>query len=583
MVVVQSVGEGPETNNKGYVGASNRFERVPKSVFIVTIMVAAFSVFAKAQLSVKVLAPTSASVGSPVYYEAYASNPSCDGGISSMRIYSAPGVVAYKTSGNHIETFIPLQPGSYNTAVQAFDNCGNVSKQTVAVTTTSTAGVTVFLPTASSSNAPVHIAASAQSTCSISSMRIYTAPSVSPYAINSNQTDAFVNLAPGAYSMVAQAWDSCGNVYKSPFNVNVTTASDNYLYSTGGQGIYQFKINEGVVTNPNAPNAPPTYAAQNTESVVADPGGNFVYAVTGTNVTGFQVDHATGKLYPMPGSPFLTKQYSTLIAQMDPAGHFLFVSFTTPLYLVSYAIDRSTGALTAAGSVQVPHNPNFPVALSVNPTGSLVYLTAGDATLQMYGYTVDRVKGALNPVPGNGFTIPNALASGGVAAGEKYLYVVAVTSGTFGEYAIYGYSIASDGSLTAISQPPVDDPNFLVSPLQDWFGRTLWGLECSMGSPCLQDFAVATFPINSGDGTLGSATRNDTGISQSSVEVEDHSGQYLYAGGQQCIGSSCDYPFPPPPGFVGSARLNSSGVPSQVLGGIPTHDDFAPRAIAVSP
>lgn len=584
MAAPGSIRTSEETSNHRYVGVSRFRHESLEIAFLLSSILAGFCTpSANAQLSVKILAPTPASFGSPVYYEADASNPSCSGGVRSMRIYSAPGVVAYSTSGNHIETFIDLHSGSYNTVVQAWDNCGNIAKQSIALTITSTAGVSVFLPSASPGNSPVHVAASAQSTCSISSMRIYTAPSESPYSINSNETDAFLTLAPGAYSMVAQAWDTCGNVYKSPFNVSVATASDNYLYSTGGPGIYQFKINKGVVTNPNAPNAPPSYSAQNAESVVVDPGGNFVYAITGTNVTGFQVDRATGTLYPMPGSPFFTKQFSTVIAQMDPAGHFLFVSFDTPLYLVTYAIDRSTGALSAAGSVQVPHMPNFPVSLSVNPTGSLVYLTAGDSYLQLYGYSVDRASGALNAVPGNPYTVPNALASGGVSTGPNYLYVAADTSGTFGEYGVYGYSIASNGSLTAISQSPVSDPNYLSGPLQDWFGRSFWGLECSMSSPCLQDFAVATFPINSADGSLETPTRTYTSISDSTVEVEDHSGQFLYVGGQQCIGSSCDYPYPPPPGFVGSAQLNSAGIPAHVLGGIPTHDDFAPRAIAVSP
>ena len=139
-----------EANNKARwqsVDTSNRLRGVLGTGFVLSIIIAGFcSAFANAQLTVKVIAPTSGSPGSPVYYEAYASNASCNGGISAMRIYSAPGVVAYSTGGNHIETFIDLQPGSYNTEVQARDNCGNVAKQSVAFTTTSTAGVTVFLP-----------------------------------------------------------------------------------------------------------------------------------------------------------------------------------------------------------------------------------------------------------------------------------------------------------------------------------------------------------------------------------------------------------------------------------------------------
>jgi hypothetical protein len=51
-----------------------------------------------------------------------------------MRIYTAPGVVAYAVKGGHIETFIKLNPGTYNTVVQTWDNCGVVAKASVTVT-----------------------------------------------------------------------------------------------------------------------------------------------------------------------------------------------------------------------------------------------------------------------------------------------------------------------------------------------------------------------------------------------------------------------------------------------------------------
>lgn len=555
-----------------------------KGFILFFITAGLFTVIANAQLTVTVVAPTSGTFGSPVYYEAYASNPTCSGGISAMRIYSAPGVVAYATSGNHIETFISLTPGTYSTVVQAWDNCGNVAKQPVSVTTTSAAGVSVFLPSGSTASAPVHVAASAQGTCSISSMRIYTAPSVGPYTVNSNQTDAFLTLAPGTYNLVAQAWDSCGNVYKTPFNVNVSPASEKYLFATDGNAIQQYVINQGVVSNPNSPKAPPRFPVSSTANNVAvDPGGNFLYVVTGVNITGFQVDHATGKLYPMPGSPFAPIAYSSTLATMDPAGHFLAVSYDTPLYLVTYTIDRSTGALTSAGSIQVPPQNNFPVSLTVNPTGAFAYFSAGWTTLQVYGYAVDRTSAALTPVPGSPYTVPNALPSGGISAGPQYLYVGSTTSGLFGTGAIWGYSMASDGSLTQVPGSPFSDTNLAFSPTEDWFGRSLWTPECSISAACLQGYAVGTFPINGGNGMLGTPNTLYTGISEISIAVESYSGQYLYLAGQQCIGSSCEYPYPPPPGIVGSFKLNSSAVPVQLLGGIATHDSYAPKSIAVSP
>src|SRR5882762_3804803 len=75
-----------------------------------------------------------ASVGSPVNYVASASSPSCSKGISALRIYTATGVNAYTINSNRLNTNINLPVGSYNTTVQAWDNCGGVGKATVNIT-----------------------------------------------------------------------------------------------------------------------------------------------------------------------------------------------------------------------------------------------------------------------------------------------------------------------------------------------------------------------------------------------------------------------------------------------------------------
>jgi hypothetical protein len=72
--------------------------------------------------TVTVLAPKAGvSVGSPIFYSAYATSAACTKGIAAMRIYTADHVGAYTVNGAHIETFIKLNPGTYNTVVQAWD------------------------------------------------------------------------------------------------------------------------------------------------------------------------------------------------------------------------------------------------------------------------------------------------------------------------------------------------------------------------------------------------------------------------------------------------------------------------------
>ena len=73
---------------------------------------------------------------SPAHYVASASSPQCARGITGMRIYLAPHVVAYKAQSNSIDTELPLTPGSYKTVVQAWDACGNIAKTVADFTVT---------------------------------------------------------------------------------------------------------------------------------------------------------------------------------------------------------------------------------------------------------------------------------------------------------------------------------------------------------------------------------------------------------------------------------------------------------------
>jgi major membrane immunogen (membrane-anchored lipoprotein) len=53
-----------------------------------------------------------------------------------MRVYTAPGVDAYTVDSSSLNTHLPLSPGTYNTVVQSWDNCGNVGKTFVTITVT---------------------------------------------------------------------------------------------------------------------------------------------------------------------------------------------------------------------------------------------------------------------------------------------------------------------------------------------------------------------------------------------------------------------------------------------------------------
>lgn len=83
---------------------------------------------------VSVSSPGSGStVGSPVHFVASATT-NCSAGVSSMGIYTAPSVLAYKVSGATLNTSLTLSNGTYNTVVQEWDKCGGASKTPITIT-----------------------------------------------------------------------------------------------------------------------------------------------------------------------------------------------------------------------------------------------------------------------------------------------------------------------------------------------------------------------------------------------------------------------------------------------------------------
>jgi len=80
--------------------------------------------------TINVIAPSGLSASSPVHYVATAST-TCSGGAASIGIYTSPGQLAYVTSGASLDTNLPLNPGTYNTTVQSWDQCGGSAKAAV--------------------------------------------------------------------------------------------------------------------------------------------------------------------------------------------------------------------------------------------------------------------------------------------------------------------------------------------------------------------------------------------------------------------------------------------------------------------
>src|SRR5580698_1575723 len=240
--------------------------------------------------SVSVSAPSNGSnVSTTVQYVATATS-SCSKGVSAMGIYTAPGVLAYTVQGNRLNTELNLSPGTYNTVVQEWDNCGSASTTPITIhvagnsaevnvsspknnstgylaykasgaslntlltlnpgtyntvvqewdncngsastpVTIQVGGsgggsgqVVVTAPTANSSvSSNVQYVASATSPCSkgVSAMGIYTAPGALAYTTQGAKLNTTLTLGPGVYHTVVQEWDNCGGSVGAPLTITV--------------------------------------------------------------------------------------------------------------------------------------------------------------------------------------------------------------------------------------------------------------------------------------------------------------------------------------------------------------------------
>jgi hypothetical protein len=84
--------------------------------------------------SVYVSAPQANSRVSPTVQYVASASTTCLKGVAAMGIYTAPGALAYSTQGAQLNTLLELKPGTYQTVVEEWDNCGGASVTPITIT-----------------------------------------------------------------------------------------------------------------------------------------------------------------------------------------------------------------------------------------------------------------------------------------------------------------------------------------------------------------------------------------------------------------------------------------------------------------
>ena len=99
----------------------------------ILLFLAALAIATPAVAGVTIVAPVNNSnVATSVQYVATATT-TCAKGVSAMGIYTAPNVLAYAVNGSTLNTGLTLNPGTYNTVVEEWDNCGGASTTPVTI------------------------------------------------------------------------------------------------------------------------------------------------------------------------------------------------------------------------------------------------------------------------------------------------------------------------------------------------------------------------------------------------------------------------------------------------------------------
>ena len=196
---------------------------------------------------------------------------------------------------------------------------------------------------------------------------------------------------------------------------------------------------------------------------------SYVYAtdLNAGTVAGFAYDGPTGKLTPVPGSPFPVGDTPMQVAQAGPQGKFLYVSNSNDPDggISAFTVDFNTGALTPIPGSPFPTGPagSFPgpsvlvVGGNANGGNHLYVALTGTATInnKIAGFAIDPNTGSLTALPGSPFATGHnpqsmALVPVTLVGGQEFLYTANVQDGTISAFTVDG----STGGLTPVSGSP---------------------------------------------------------------------------------------------------------------------------------
>jgi 6-phosphogluconolactonase len=261
------------------------------------------------------------------------------------------------------------------------------------------------------------------------------------------------------------------------------------LYYLGSSDILGASLSTTGTLAPLTAFTPPTLpSSAGNDMVIVNK--KFLYLPQNDSLTiqAFAIDHTTGTLTKITGSPFATAGADSITS--DATGRFLFVGNANTGQISVFQINSTTGALVAApGSPFSAFNLDFAQVLAVDGTGKFLYVGQDIPALPIYAFFIDQNTGALSQAVGS----PFGLGVAGVRTDFTGKFAVGITGNT-GDNHLYVFAIdATTGALTPVNNSPFATVtstllNLRIHPSSQFVYS--FGLDSSSNFAAVEGFAI---------------------------------------------------------------------------------------------
>jgi 6-phosphogluconolactonase (cycloisomerase 2 family) len=306
-------------------------------------------------------------------------------------------------------------------------------------------------------------------------------------------------------------WTGCGDFWDT-VNPSPTGKVPKFAYAAnfngGGAGsvsAYTINTSSGALSAIGSPFA----AGTGTVAAGADSAGKFVYAANqDKTVNAYTINRADGSLVTV--NSYATGTTPVWVA-VDPGGRFVYVVNGGSNDISGFAINTSTGALTAVSGPAIAVTAT-PLRATVDPSGRFLYVALGTGGTEIFKINSDGTLTVVRTVP----AAPCA-ASDAVALDDSSRFVF-VADGSTG---ICNYAVnASTGDLTLITLAVIPAGANPVAVATGGKGKFLFA--ANKGSSNLSGFLINV------DGTL-TAMPSPFSVGSAPVDVTvDPSGVFVY-------------------------------------------------------